>query len=136
MCQDLWALLRERLRGFDVQALPAEGHRHAAVAVTVTEGPGRRRGRSAPVRRVERGAGAAARQARARLSSHAGRWACRVAASARATPEEAALRELREEVGLALDVAAVLGRLERLLPPVRAIWVHAGSGLGRRQRGA
>jgi mutator protein MutT len=135
--QDLWALLRDRLCGFDVQALPAEGHRHAAVAVTVTEAgfgpdvaglPQHAEWSEAPALLLTRRA--------ARLSSHAGQWAMPGGRLDEGeTPEEAALRELREEVGLALDVAAVLGRLDDyatrsgyLITPV-VVWAGAARGV-------
>lgn len=111
---DLLAPLHERLRGFEVLSLPAEGRRHAAVAVALTEAgfgpdlpglPQHAQWSDAPALLLtKRSEG---------LSSHAGQWAMpggRIDEGE--TPEEAALREMREEVGLALDAAAVIGRLD------------------------
>ncbi|MFO1272249.1 MAG: CoA pyrophosphatase [Rubrivivax sp.] len=125
--------LRRRLRGFDVRSLPAEGRRHAAVAVAVTEagfGPGLA---GLPQHAEWSDAPALLLTKRAEsLSSHAGQWAMpggRIDEGE--TPEQAALREMREEVGLALDAAAVLGRLDDyatrsgyLITPV-VVWAGA-----------
>lgn len=107
-------LLRERLARFDVQALSPAGRRRAAVAVGVTEEglgadlPG------LPTHATWSDAPALLLTRRAEgLSSHAGQWALpggRIDGDE--TPEQAALRELHEEVGLAPDAAEVLGRLD------------------------
>lgn len=106
--------LRERLRRFEVRAMPTEGRRHAAVAVAVTEaGHG---GEVEGLPRHDRWSTASALLLTRRASdlrAHAGQWAMpggRVDDGE--TPEAAALRELHEEVGLALPVDAVLGRLD------------------------
>lgn len=89
-----------RLRAFERHALPLEGRRAAAVAVTlVPDAEGR------PCWILTRRA--------ARLPRHAGQWAL---PGGRIDPgeaaEEAALRELAEEVGLVLPDGAVLGLLD------------------------
>src|SRR5690606_1359215 len=89
-----------RLRAFERQALPLEGRRAAAVAVTLVPDAEGRPGWILPRRA-------------ARLPRHAGQWALPVG---RIDPgeaaEEAALRELAEEVGLVLQDGAVLGLLD------------------------
>ncbi len=107
-------LLQERLGRFDVQALPAEGRRAAAVAVAVTEAghgadlagmPQHEAWNEAPALLLTRRANT--------MRQHAGQWALpggRIDPGE--TPEEAALRELHEEVGLALPASAVMGRLD------------------------
>lgn len=108
------SLLQARLGTFRVQTLAAEGRRRAAVAVAVTEAghgadlPGLPRHESwseAPALLLTRRA--------AGLRSHAGQWALpggRIDEGE--SPEQAALRELAEEIGLVLDPSAVIGRLD------------------------
>ncbi len=131
--RNLLATLRERLRGFQVQSLPAEGRRHAAVVVAVTEAgfgpdlpglPQHAGWSEAPALLLTKRAET--------LSSHAGQWAMPGGSIDEGeSPEEGALRELHEEVGLVLDVSAVLGRLDDyvtrsgyLITPV-VVWAGA-----------
>ena len=106
--------IRERLRNFGVRAVGDHAHRSAAVAVAVTE-----EGFGADLPGLPQHAAWSARAAliltrrAAHLRDHAGQWALpggRIESAE--TPEQAALRELHEEVGLELDMGAVLGRLD------------------------
>ncbi len=106
--------LRQRLAGFEVQPLPTEGRRRAAVALVVVE-----EGLGADLPGLPRPASWSTTSAllltrrAARLNSHAGQWALPGGRMDEGeTPEEAALRELAEEVGLHLGTGAVLGRLD------------------------
>ena len=111
---DLQRLLHTRLSGFEVRALDREGLRRAAVAVAVAEEghgadlpglPQHARWSDAPALLLTRRA--------VNLRNHSGQWALpggRVDAGE--TAEQAALRELAEEVDLVLDASAVLGRLD------------------------
>ena len=129
--------LRERLLGFEVRTLSAEGRKHAAVAVAVAEAgfgpdlPGLAQHADwspAPALLLTRRA--------AGLRRHAGQWALPGGAiDAGESPEQAALRELAEEVGLRLGPAAVLGRLDDyatrsgyLITPV-VVWAGAARDL-------
>jgi mutator protein MutT len=92
--------LLDNLQSFDARPIAVDGRKHAAVALTV----------------VDHGDGLGAivltRRSR-RLNSHAGQWAIpggRIDPGE--TPEQGALRELHEEVGLELQPDAVMGRLD------------------------
>ena len=93
-------MLAAHLAGFERQSLPAEGLRPAAVAVVVMPDEEER----ASIVLTVRAAG---------LRRHGGQWAC---PGGRLDPgetaEAAALRELEEEVGLALPPEHVLGCLD------------------------
>jgi len=106
--------LRERLAQFAVQPIEANGRRRAAVAVAVTQ-----TGHGADVAGMpafaEWSTAAAlllTRRAQT-LRQHAGQWAMpggRIDDGE--SPEQAALREMSEEVGLSLGMDSVLGRLD------------------------
>ena len=108
------ALLRERLARFEVHAIEAAGRRHAAVAVVVTEAGFGAEVPGMPVHATWSSDTALLLTRRATgLSSHAGQWAMpggRIDDGE--TPEQAALRELAEEVGLVLRNDAICGRLD------------------------
>lgn len=113
----LRALIETRLREFSAQtAVPPEGTtlRHAAVCVAIIdEGHGAAL-TSLPTHTTWRTEAALLLTRRTgKLRAHSGQWALpggRIDTGE--TPEEAALREMHEEVGLALDASAVLGRLD------------------------
>ncbi len=96
--------LRERIRanldGFETQGHDDDALRPAAVALVLLPG--------------EAGEACFALTRRAsRLRSHRGQWALPGGRLDRGeSPEQAALRELSEEVGLALEPDSVLGRLD------------------------
>ena len=112
------AQLRQRiarhLQDFDLRAADAGGLRAAAVAVAIAdEGTG---ADMPGIRQPERWSTEAALLLTKRadaLRNHAGQWALpggRIDAGE--TPEQAALRELHEEVGLRLGEDSLLGRLD------------------------
>lgn len=110
----LETLLRQRLAAWDVHAPAAEGLRRAAVALVVTdEGLGADlHGLPAQPVWSRRAALVVTRRALT-LRQHPGQFALpggRVDEGE--TPEQAALRELAEEVNLVLEPGAVLGRLD------------------------
>ena len=106
--------IRERLSAFSVNPVELGPHRHAAVVVALAEeGMGAQvDGLAAPERWSTEAAIIVTRRAET-LNNHAGQWALpggRVDEGE--TIEQAALRELREEVGLLLPESALLGRLD------------------------
>ncbi|MGV2389358.1 MAG UNVERIFIED_CONTAM: CoA pyrophosphatase [Microcystis novacekii LVE1205-3] len=137
--------LRAGLGRVPVQALPAGDRRRAAVAVAVTQAgfgaglphfPCHAQWSEAPALVLTRRA--------ATLRAHAGQWAMPGGRlDAGETPEQAALRELHEEVGLACAPADVLGRLDDyatrsgylITPVVVWAWPRAGHAAPAR-RGA
>ena len=113
-------LVETRLLGFEAQTAPSPAPqaehtlRHAAVCVAIIdEGHGANLP-SLPTHAHWGDQAAVLLTRRAgNLRSHSGQWALpggRIDAGE--TPEEAALREMLEEVGLPLDASAVLGRLD------------------------
>ena len=110
--------LRQRiarhLRAFEVRAADAGGLRAAAVAVAIAD-----EGTGADLAGMRQPAGWSTEAAllltkrAGDLRNHAGQWALpggRIDAGE--TPEQAALRELHEEVGLQLGEDSLLGRLD------------------------
>ncbi len=96
----LAARAREHLDTFERRPLPLEGRRHAAVAVVLLPDEA-----ECPCFVITRRA--------PRLRAHGGQWALpggRIDPGE--TPEQAALRELEEELGLALPPESVLGCLD------------------------
>lgn len=114
-CDDtLKRRIERHLQGFRVRAASAGAGRGAAVAVAVTDG-GYGADLSGLARFDEWQSHAALVLTRrsSKLRNHPGQWALpggRIDAGE--TPEQAALREMHEEVGLQLPPAAVLGRLD------------------------
>ena len=134
---ELRQLLTRHLAGFVPQSLPADGRKRAAVVLGVTqeghgagvEGlPHHTEWSPAPALLLTRRASG--------LRSHAGQWALPGGRMDEGeTPEQAALRELREEIGLRPDPSAVLGRLDDyatrsgyLITPV-VVWLDAAREL-------
>jgi len=125
------------LRGFELHTAGEHPHRAAAVAVAITE-----EGLGAALPGLPQHAAWSERAAliltrrSERLRDHAGQWALpggRIEPGE--TPEQAALRELFEEVDLALGADTVLGRLDDyvtrsgfVITPV-VVWAGAARAL-------
>jgi len=134
---DLRVLIQQRLRGFEVHSHAHDVAHHAAVAIALID-----EGAGADLAGMPRHATPSDRAAvlltrrSTLLRSHAGQWALpggRI--DGNETPEAAALRELAEEVGLDVDAACVLGRLDDfttrsgfVITPV-VVWAGAGAAL-------
>ena len=102
------------LRAFEVNAAPRTAHHAAAVALALCEeGDGAEIAGLAKPQGWSREAAFILTRRAAGLGNHPGQWALpggRIDAGE--TPEQAALRELHEEVGLELPPGSVLGRLD------------------------
>ena len=107
------ATIRARLAGFSRTSADGAG-RPAAVALAIAdEGHGADLSGMPSHHEWQPDAALLLTRRSARLRNHAGQWAFpggRVDAGE--TPEETALREMHEEIGLALPDSAVLGRLD------------------------
>ena len=115
LCDDsLKEHIRRHLGSFELHRATPGAHRVAAVAVAVAEeGEGARLGGVAAPSEWSREAALILTRRALSLRHHPDQWALpggRVDAGE--SPEQAALRELAEEVGLDLDANAVLGRLD------------------------
>ena len=113
----LRALVAERLAAWPLQAPDTSGLKLAAVALTLTD-----EGKGATLRGLRQARGWSTQAAliltrRAKgLRGHAGQWALPGGRlDDGETPEEAALRELQEEVDLQLRPEDVLGRLDTFI---------------------
>ena len=110
----LQAQIRSRLLAFELHSHGDHLQRSAAVAVAVTEEGFGAALPGMPQHALWSDAAAVILTRRSeQLRDHAGQWALpggRIDAGE--TPEQAALREIHEEVGLVLDASAVLGRLD------------------------
>jgi 8-oxo-dGTP pyrophosphatase MutT (NUDIX family) len=104
----------EHLQSFNVRAADAPGHCGAAVAVAVTdEGHGADLAGILEPQGWSTAAALLLTRRAGSLRAHAGQWALpggRIDEGE--TPEQAALRELHEEVGLQLGTDSLLGRLD------------------------
>ncbi|TFZ07621.1 NUDIX hydrolase [Ramlibacter humi] len=112
--QALHAAVHSRLQSFEVQYAAAGAHHAAAVVVALMEeGLGTAvHGLEAPAQWSREAAILLTRRA-ATMSRHSGQWALPGGRLDEGeTPEAAALRELREEVGLVLEPEDILGRLD------------------------
>ena len=114
-CDDrLKQRIRENLARFAVERRGDHRHRSAAVAITVADEAFGADLSGLPTHTEWQTRAALILTRRSsQLRDHAGQWALpggRIDAGE--TPEQTALREMREEVGLALDADTVIGRLD------------------------
>jgi 8-oxo-dGTP pyrophosphatase MutT (NUDIX family) len=130
-------LVTRHLAAFDVTTAADTAGRSAAVAVAITDG-----GFGAAVGGLPRfdewqsHATLILTKRSSKLRNHPGQWALpggRIDAGE--SPEQAALREMREEVGLALEPGAIIGRLDDfitrsgfIMTPV-VVWIGPHDGL-------
>ncbi len=129
--------LRSRLAAMTPRALPHQGLKRAAVAVPVTEaGFGAGLDGLPPLTDWSHAPALLLTRRAEGMNRHAGQWALPGGRlDDGESPEQAALRELAEEVGLQLPTEAVLGRLDDyatrsgyLITPV-VVWAGAAREL-------
>jgi len=112
--EDLLHRIQSNLKHFDVRTHDKEGYKHAAVAVTVVDLQDDPDVYGIPFHEAWTGHAALILTRRAiTLKNHAAQWALpggRIDKGER--PEDTALRELEEEVGLKLDEDRIIGRLD------------------------
>jgi 8-oxo-dGTP pyrophosphatase MutT (NUDIX family) len=106
--------IRANLQGFEVRSLAGEGLKQAAVALTVVDVADERGVYEIRIDKFPRDDAALILTRRSlKLKNHAGQWALPGGSvDAGEDPEETALRELAEEVGLELPRENVIGRLD------------------------
>lgn len=112
--EGLYERIRENLQGFEVRSLAGEGLKQAAVALTVVDVADERGVYEIRIGEFPRDDSALILTRRSlKLKNHAGQWALPGGSlDAGEVPEETALRELAEEVGLELPRENVIGRLD------------------------
>jgi len=112
--EELYERIRENLRGFEARSLAREGLKQAAVALTVVDVAQERGVYGIPMDAFSSEDAALVLTRRSlKLKNHAGQWALPGgSADAGEDPEDTALRELAEEVGLELPRENVIGRLD------------------------
>ncbi len=106
--------IKINLAGFDVQTHPEKGLKQAAVAITIVDTRHDPDIYNIPFSEIwGQEAAIVLTQRASRLRKHAGQWALPGGRmDANESPEETALRELSEEVGVSLELERVLGRLD------------------------
>jgi 8-oxo-dGTP pyrophosphatase MutT (NUDIX family) len=106
--------IKENLQGFEVRSLARECLKQAAVALTVVDVADERGVYEIRIDQFPRDDGALILTRRSlKLKNHAGQWALPGGSvDAGEEPEDTALRELAEEVGLELPRENVIGRLD------------------------
>ena len=131
----LYERVRANLRGFEVRSLAREGLKQAAVALTVVDVADEQGVYDIRIDDFPRDDGALILTRRSlKLKNHAGQWALPGGSvDGGEEPEDTALRELAEEVGLKLPRENVIGRLDdfatRSQFVVTPVVVWAGPGV-------
>lgn len=112
--QDLYQLVSANLNKFHFQTHEKNGVKRAAVAITIVEtAHGTDVYDLIPYDEWSNEASLILTKRAAKLKKHSGQWALPGGRMDRGeTPEETALRELAEEVGLRIDQENVIGRLD------------------------
>jgi len=135
--EGLYERIKANLQGFEVRSLVREGLKQAAVALTVVHVADERGVYGIPMDGFSSEDAALILTRRSlKLKNHAGQWALPGGSvDAGEEPEDTALRELAEEVGLELPRENVMGRLDDfatrsrfVITPV-VVWAGPGVAL-------